>query len=343
MARIYTDASYFANFDGQVTIWASTVAYRVGDIVNHNQLQWRCLVDNSNSEPTSSNANWAEFDFEGLGYYQFISLENIVNNFMFSSLNDTQEVTNKMIDRHEVEYWAQRGVQEFSHDVFAVQNIEYELVDSLTFPMPQNLTKIVAITFVDDFGVEQHVQPRRVSSNPDSISQEESGAIQFKQNGDVLFASDSEALRVYNENSFINQSGGGVAFGANAGSYYTYGRRYYLQPETAFNNGTYVINIEQGTVSFDSTLAGRTIICKFITDGLSENFEEIKVPKLAEDAIDAFIYYRLVRRSKANLYEKQLAEKEASRLKRNAKIRLSDYSPRSIIQAMRGKSKWIHV
>ena len=342
MALRHEQVDYFADFDNQIASWNGANTYAVGTIVNDGGLQWKALAVNTNSRPTSSNANWEEFDFAGQGYYQFISLENIVNNFMLSSLDDTQDLTKKIIDRHEVEFWAQRAVQEFSQDVLSFVDFEYELVDSLTLPMPQGLTKVVAITFVDEYGVEQHIQPRLNSSNPKSVSQNSDGTIQFKSNGDILFANDSEALRVYNQNANINQASGQGSFTGGAG-YYEYGSIWHLQPQTSTGNGTYVINVADGTISFDSTLMGETIVLKYISDGLSENFAEVKVPKSCEDAIDAWVYYRLIRRSKANLYEKGLARKESSALLRNAKIRLNDFSPRNMIQLLRAQNQWIKV
>ena len=343
MALRYPQVDYYANFDDQITVWSSATSYSIGDIVTHIGLQWRAVAANSNSAPSATNADWEEFDFEGEGYYQFVSLENIIDNFMFTSHSDAETMAKKMIDKVEVDFWAQRVVQEFAQDVFSVNQFEYELVDSLTAPMPQDLTKIVSITYLDERGVEQHIQPRRISSNPPSATQASDGAIQFKANGDILFANDSEALRRYNQHSRINQSGGGIAFGGSGGTYFTYGKRWYLQPENAFSNGTYVINKADGTISFDTIVTGETIVITYISDGLSENFAEIKVPKACEDAIDTALFHRLIRRSGANLYDKQKAEKEASSKMRNAKIRLMDYSPRNMIQALRGNNKWIRI
>ena len=411
MALDHLNVDYYANYDGQVTLWSASENYTINDIVNYDGRQWKATAGNTNNPPilqqtatindttsssattfnvdnvssdlrsgtysitvgtttiaadysrstatsgsftvatgisitndqqiTITTANWIEFIFEGEGYYQFVTLDNIVQDFMFSSLADLQNKINRRIEKYEIDFQAQKVVQEFARDVMSVKTFEYELVNSLTMPMPQDLIKVVGLNSTSEFGVERAIAVRSNSSNPRSTSQAGDGTLMFKSNGDLLYANESETQRRYNRNAAEFAGGLSQGFGIGAGTYNYYGGRFFISPEQATSNGTYVINDVDGTISFDSTLAGSVITMTYISDGLSENFKDIKVPKIVEDAIENAIYYRLIRRSSAAAIDKALAKKEAAATKRNAKLALTDFSPRKLIQSFRGKSRWI--
>ena len=65
------------------------------------------------------------------------------------------------------------------------------------------------------------------------------------------------------------------------------------------------------------------------------------IPKLAEDALYAYMLYNLAKVRPAAAQLAALYKKEASAKLRNAKIRLSNIKIGEIAQVMRGKSKWI--
>ena len=62
------------------------------------------------------------------------------------------------------------------------------------------------------------------------------------------------------------------------------GRRYGLDPQYAQSNGTFFIDQRTGYIHFGSSLAGETVILKYISDSLGTE-DEIRVHKLAEEAI----------------------------------------------------------
>ena len=109
---------------------------------------------------------------------------------------------------------------------------------------------------------------------------------------------------------------------------------------------TYFIDEANGIIYFDGSLASRDdnlIVLDYITDGLTDNddLSKVFIPKLAEDALYAFILYNLskVRPQSAGLVP--LYKKEASAKMRNTKIRLSNYNLQELAQVLRGKAKWI--
>jgi hypothetical protein len=78
-----------------------------------------------------------------------------------------------------------------------------------------------------------------------------------------------------------------------------------------------------------------------VSDGLASDMDT-KVPKLAEEAMYAYILHALIStRIGQPEYIVQRLRREKSAKLRNAKIRLSNIKLDEITQVMKGKSKWI--
>ena len=118
------------------------------------------------------------------------------------------------------------------------------------------------------------------------------------------------------------------------------GQRYGVHPETAQGNGSYYIDELKGKIHFSSNVPGKTVILKYISDGLGTNAEMI-VHKFAEEAMYKSIAYAMLstRIDGQALVPRFKREKFAAI--RTAKIRLSNIKTHELIQVLRGKSKWI--
>jgi hypothetical protein len=120
-----------------------------------------------------------------------------------------------------------------------------------------------------------------------------------------------------------------------------YGQLFGLEPEYGNINGYFNINEREGKMSFSANLVDKIIVFEYISDGLSTNLET-RVPKLAEEAMYAYIIHALIStRINQPEYVVQRLRREKSAKLRNAKIRLSNIKLDEIVQVMRGKSKWI--
>ena len=120
-----------------------------------------------------------------------------------------------------------------------------------------------------------------------------------------------------------------------------YGQRYGLEPQVSQMNGWFQINEREGKFTFSSDIAGKIIVLEYISDGLAYDMDS-KVPKMAEDALYAYILHAIIStRINQPEYVVQRLKKEKSAKLRNAKIRLSNIKLDEITQVMRGKSKWI--
>ena len=117
--------------------------------------------------------------------------------------------------------------------------------------------------------------------------------------------------------------------------------RYGLNPETSNINGVFVVDEVNGQFGFDSSLAGRTITLKYVSDGLATD-KEMRIHKFAEDAIYKYIYHAILS-TKLGIPEFQImrAKEDRRAAMRNAKLRLSSLKLQELTQVMRGKSKHI--
>ena len=119
------------------------------------------------------------------------------------------------------------------------------------------------------------------------------------------------------------------------------GQRYGLDPQHAQVNGSYFIDCVMGKIHFSSNLAGKTVILKYISDGLGTD-EEMIVHKFAEEAMYKWIMYGcLSARIDIPEYIIKRYKKERFAETRKAKLRLSNIKLEEITQILRGKSKQI--
>jgi len=119
------------------------------------------------------------------------------------------------------------------------------------------------------------------------------------------------------------------------------GGRYGIDPQYTQANGSYYIDCIRGNIHFSSNLAGRTIVLKYISDGVGKEDDSI-VHKFAEEAMYKHIAYGcLSARVDSPEYLIARFKKERFAETRKAKIRLSNIKIEEISQVFRGKSKWI--
>ena len=119
------------------------------------------------------------------------------------------------------------------------------------------------------------------------------------------------------------------------------GERYGIDPQYAQANGSYYIDEISGKIHFSSNISGKTVILKYISDGLgTEN--EMVVHKFAEEAMYKYMAYAILS-TRLNTPEYLIArlKKERFAETRKAKLRLSNIKIEELTQILRGKSKQI--
>ena len=90
---------------------------------------------------------------EEYGDYQYISLEDIINNFIISYVGEDKIISK--IRRTDVAFHAQRGLAELSYDTLkSFKSQEIEVPPSLTMKLPHDYVNYVKICYIDADGVE---------------------------------------------------------------------------------------------------------------------------------------------------------------------------------------------
>ena len=87
------------------------------------------------------------------GNYQFTSLDDIINQFMFVYVGEDKIIPK--IKRTDVAFHAQRAIQELSFDTFKSFNAqEITVPSSLQMILPQDYVNYIKISWVDSAGIK---------------------------------------------------------------------------------------------------------------------------------------------------------------------------------------------
>ena len=288
-------------------------------------------------------------DFQGLGYYRRTNLEDAVNNFIVAYIGEDKVLPK--VPRYEVEFWAQRGMQEFSYDILHSQkSIEVELGPALTVPLPQDYVSLVQVSHVGEDGVRNCLLAKRKSSNATAPTQDGSFNYTFDSNGELIVASESEMIKRFqdenNPDNVVQSAQDYYYSNYNNDNFSYFNKRFGGIPEEMNAGGNYVLSEEDGIIYFDGSFASSgqdLVVIDYISDGIADNgdLSNVYIPKLAEDALYAYILYNLSKLRPASAQLAPLYKKEAGAKMRNAKIRLSNYNLKELAQVLRGKAKWI--
>ena len=187
------------------------------------------------------------------GNYAYISMDDIINNFLIAYVG-----TNKLIpsiDRTDVMFHAQRGLQEFSYDTLkSFKSQELTIPPSLSIAIPQDYVNYVKISRIDKNGVKHTIYPTTLTSNPTELPIQDSNGIPTQDfveypdghlSGDNSQASQSLTEERWKAMPVNNPLRNYYWWNERTGFYeLNYGRRYGLDPSTAQINGwfTYLMD-----------------------------------------------------------------------------------------------------
>ena len=285
-------------------------------------------------------------DFEELGYYQRTSLEEIIDNFIIAYVGDDKVLSK--VPEYEIAFWAQRGLQEFSYDTLhSDKSIEIELGESLQFPLPQDFVNYKQISIVGKDGLKKKLYPTPNASNPTAIVQGSDYEYTYSDDGTVATSDQSIAIERFQEND--NEEISAEEYydnNYNHDNFNYFNARYGAQPSSLNQGGGYFIDRNRGVIFFDNTFAnidGTLIVLDYISDGLSssDDLSKVYVPKMAEDALYAYLLYNISKLRPATVQLAGLYKKEASAKLRNTKLRLTNLKADELTRVLRNKAKWI--
>jgi len=295
-----------------------------------------------NNQVVPLDSNW--------GSYQYVSLEDIVNNFMLMYQGNNELVNN--VDRYQVLFHAKRGIQELNYDAMKeIKILELQICADLRFILPQDYVNWVRISLHKD-GVLMPMVENIQTNWSGAYLQDHDCQILFDIDGSVLKPSDSyldieritnTKKSIYlNQNSPYNNSWGWNVDGC---WYFDYGigQRFGLNTETANINPTFSIDKKGGVINFSSGLTGKLVVLEYVSDGMENGTDaSVSVNKLFEEFIYAYIKFSILNgRFGVQEYVVNRARKDKSSLLRNAKLRLSNIHPGRLLMNLRGQDKWI--
>ena len=86
---------------------------------------------------------------ENWGSYQYVSLEDIVNNFLLMYQGNHEIINN--VNRYKILFHAKRAVQELNYDAFKeIKALELNVCDTLRFVLPPDYVNWVRISVYKD-------------------------------------------------------------------------------------------------------------------------------------------------------------------------------------------------
>ena len=119
-----------------------------------------------------------------LGNYQFVSLKDIINQFMIVYVGEDKIISK--VKRMDVAFYAQRALAELSFDTFkSCKTQEIVVPASLQMLLPHDYVNYSRIMWSDSSGIKHPMYPTRDTQNPFSIQQDVDGVYVFESEVDL--------------------------------------------------------------------------------------------------------------------------------------------------------------
>jgi len=296
------------------------------------------------------------------GSYQYIPLSEIIDSFAATYVGEGKLCENVILN--DVTFHAIRGLQELSYDTIkSTKDWEVTIPSTLVLVMPLDYVNYVKLAWSDSNGIERIIYPTSKTSNPLNVDTDDDALVQAWGGWDTDGTTDdldfvgqeddtvesSDTLTKYQSNS---ASDIGSVDADNMDDEYgnLVGARYGIDPQHAQANGSFFIDESAGKFHFSSNISGKTVVLRYISDGLaatsstdqSIDLTQSLIPKLAEEAIYKHILYGVLlarKDSPAGLLAQIKKERFAET--RKAKLRLSNIKLEELTQVLRGGSKII--
>ena len=137
-------------------------------------------------DPSITSQNYYTGNNSQLQNYQFISLVDIINQFMIGYVGEDKIISK--VKRSDVGFFAQRAMQELSFDTFkSCKSMEIDLPASLQMTIPQDYVNWTKISWSDDSGIKHRLYPTNCkTSNPFRPQQDDDGDFVFDTDGSFI-------------------------------------------------------------------------------------------------------------------------------------------------------------
>jgi hypothetical protein len=279
------------------------------------------------------------------GSYQYVSLADIVNNFMLMYVGNDKLVNN--VERYTVLFHAKRAIQELNYDALRnIKVIELHLDYSLKMVLPPDYVNYVRISLLRN-GVLFQLTENRTILSATAYLQDNDYDIIFDSNGEIVTGTSKVEIlrlekRLYTGPGFYN---GAYGWNYNGDWYFGYnmGGRYGLATDEANRNPKFTINKAAGVIDFSSGVEDGYIVLEYISDGMENGDDSlVTINKLAEEYIYNYLKWAILsNKTMVQEYLVNRVQKAKTASLRNTKIRLSNLHPARLLMSLRGRDKII--
>tara|TARA_R110001592_G_scaffold52912_2_gene162365 strand:+ start:719 stop:1639 length:921 start_codon:yes stop_codon:yes gene_type:complete len=286
------------------------------------------------------------------GNYRHIPLTEIIDSFAATYVGEGKLCDGVILS--DITFHAIRSLQELSYDTLrCTKDWEVEIPSTLVLVMPVDYINYVKLSWSDSNGIERIIYPTSKTSNPRDVNHTVTDFGGFdtsalSTNDDLSTDEDSTTWANYKTQT-ASDIGSTDADEVDDEYGQLVGGRYGIDPQYAQGNGSFFIDESAGKFHFSSNISGKTVILRYISDGVATNATNngidlslSLVPKLAEEAIYKHILYGVLS-ARANTPPSmlQVIKKERFAETRKAKLRLSNLKIEELTQILRGSSKII--
>lgn len=282
-----------------------------------------------------TDANW--------GSYQYVSLSDIINNFMAIYVGNDKQVNN--VKRYEAIFHAKQAIKKLNYDAMrSIKTVEMYVDDSLKMILPSDYVNYVRIS-LNSNGLLRPLHENRRANSAAGYLQDNNNDLIFDSNGEVMVGQSKLDFYRLTQSTYTGSGiyNGSLGWNIDGVWYFGYnvGSRYGL--DTSEANALPSFRINNGVIDFSSDIANNHVVIEYISDGMENGDDSaIEVNKFAEDYVYAYIKWALLNNKIGiNDYEKQRCKKEKEAEYRNARIRLSNIHPSRLLMTLRGRDKII--
>ena len=287
------------------------------------------------------------------GDYRYIPLNEIIDSFNATYVGKDKLCEN--VTNNDITFHALRALQELSYDTIrSTKDWEVEVPATLVLVMPLDYVNYIKLGWSDSNGIERIIYPTSKTSNPLNVDTSDHALVQdwggWTTEGANNDLDGSESSDTNANFQTITPSDVASLDSDEVDDVYgnLTGARFGLDPQHSQVNGSFFIDETAGKFHFSSNLSGKTLVLKYLSDGVSSTSDggidltTSYVPKLAEEAIYKHILYGvLLARKDTPAGTLAYLKKERFAETRKAKLRLSNIKLEELTQVLRGSSKII--
>lgn len=279
------------------------------------------------------------------GSYQYVSLADIVNNFMLMYVGNDKLVNN--VDRYTVLFHAKRAIQELNYDALRnIKVIELQLSQQLKMVLPPDYVNYVRISLLRN-GVLFQLTENRTVMSATAYLQDNNHDIIFDLNGEIVTGTSKLDIMRQDAQLYTGPGpyNGSYGWAYNGDWYFGYaiGGRYGMATDEANRNPKFTINKSAGVIDFSTGVEDGYIVLEYISDGMENGDDSlITINKLAEEYLYNYLKWAVLsNKTGVQEYIVSRVQKAKTASLRNTKIRLSNLHPSRLLMSLRGQNKII--